>query len=80
MCIRDSHLTHDISFDVDKNIQNKVNRFQHICGTINRTLKNKTRRETKLKFYKTMAGPMLVNGSESVSYTHLDVYKRQVKM
>ena len=60
-----NYLGCDISFDVDKDIQNKVNRFQHICGTINRTLKNKTRRETKLKFYKTMAVPVLLYGSES---------------
>ena len=40
-----------------------------MCGAIRRTLKNKTRKDTQLKFYKVMAVP--------VSYTHLDVYKRQ---
>ena len=39
-------------------------RFQHLCGTINRFLKGKTRPETQLKFYKVMAVPTLLYGSE----------------
>jgi hypothetical protein len=35
-----------------------------LCGTIHRTLKNKIRKETRLKFYKTMAIPALMYGSE----------------
>jgi hypothetical protein len=35
-----------------------------LCGTVHRTLKNKTRKETRLKFYKTMAIPALMYGSE----------------
>jgi hypothetical protein len=35
-----------------------------LCGTTHRTLKNKTRKETRLKFYKTMATPVLMYGSE----------------
>ena len=60
-------------------IKNKPNKFKHICGAIHRTLKYKTMKETKLKFYKTMAVPVALYGSETwaVSYTHLDVYKRQ---
>jgi hypothetical protein len=35
-----------------------------LCGTIHRNLKNKTRKETRLKFYKTMAIPALMYWSE----------------
>jgi hypothetical protein len=35
-----------------------------LCGTVHRTLKNKTRKETRLKFYKTMAIPALMYESE----------------
>jgi hypothetical protein len=35
-----------------------------LCGTIHRPLKNKTRKETRLTFYKTMAIPVLMYGSE----------------
>jgi hypothetical protein len=35
-----------------------------LCGTIHRTLKSKTRKERRLKFYKTMAIPALMYGSE----------------
>ena len=77
-----------------------------ICGTIQRTLGNKASKDTKIKFCKVMATPVLTYGSETwtmtrndkrrvrtsemkflkktkgctlraVSYTHLDVYKRQ---
>ena len=57
---------------------------------IHRYLKNKTRKDTRMKFYKTVAVPTFLYASEtwtlgknevqriqSVSYTHLDVYKRQ---
>ena len=88
--------------------------YTHLCGTIRRTLKSPSK-GTRLKFYKVIALPTLLYGSEnwtfnerpgqsqskrlkwdfsgtwqgmlymiieetqiSVSYTHLDVYKRQV--
>jgi hypothetical protein len=35
-----------------------------LCGTVHRTLKNKTRRKTRLKFYKTMTVPTLMYASE----------------
>jgi hypothetical protein len=34
-----------------------------LCGTIHKTLKNKTGKETGLKFYKTMAIPALMYGN-----------------
>ena len=50
----------------------KLGKSQTICEIINGIFRNKVRRDTKLKFYKIMAVPV------PVSYTHLDVYKRQV--
>lgn len=55
----------NISYELDRNIEEKVNKFQMICGTINRSLKNKTRRDKKIKLYKTMAVPSIIFGSES---------------
>jgi hypothetical protein len=42
-----------------------MHKFQNICGTIRRNLKKKTRRDTQLKFYKTMLVPVLMYGSEA---------------
>ena len=50
----------------------EVNRFQHIYETKNRTLKNKTRRETNLKFYKKMSVPVLLYGNQSWISTQRD--------
>jgi hypothetical protein len=36
----------------DRVIDKKLGRSQMLCGTEHRTLKNKTRRKTRLKFYK----------------------------
>lgn len=50
---------------MDKVIQNKINKFQYISENFNIALNIKTRRNTKLKFYKTMAVPILLHGNES---------------
>ena len=50
----------------------KINRFQSMCGTIRRTLKNKTLRKTQLKFYKTMAFPMLTYACENWTLNRSD--------
>jgi len=66
----------DISYELDRDIEEKVNKFQAICGTINRSLKNKTRKDTKIKLYKTMAVPSLMFGSE----TWVDTKRNQSKI
>ena len=43
----------------------KLHNFQMMCGTIRRTLGKKVREETMMKFYKTMAVPVLMYGSET---------------
>lgn len=47
----------DVSYDKDKDITNKLCRFQRICGTIKRQLKNKTRKETKTKILQSNGSP-----------------------
>ncbi|XP_039281346.1 uncharacterized protein LOC120350716 [Nilaparvata lugens] len=54
-----------LTYEKDEDIFNKLKKIQYICGTIHRTLKNKVKRVTKLKFYKTMAIPVLMYESES---------------
>jgi hypothetical protein len=46
----------------------KLNKFSHIRGTLTRTLKNKTREETQIKFDKVMAVPMVLNQKEYSSF------------
>ena len=43
----------------------KLLKFHMMLGIIRRTLKNKTRKYTRLKFYKTMAVPVSLCGRES---------------
>ena len=54
----------NMSNTYNKDLEQKVNKFSRICGTISRTLKNKTRNDTQIKFYKTMAVPTITYGSE----------------
>ena len=58
-------------------MERKLGRFQQICGTIRRNLKNKATRTTLLKFYKTVAVPVLTYGSEIWSLTETD--KRKIE-
>ena len=50
----------------------KINRFQGICGTIRKHLK-KTRTDTQIKFYKVVARPLLLYGSETLVTTKRDM-------
>lgn len=45
----------DVSYVFNNYITNKLHRFQLMCATIYRTLRNKTAGEIKLKLYKVMA-------------------------
>lgn len=67
-----NYLGNDISYDRDKDINNKLHKYQIMCGIINRTLKNKVRTETKMKFYKVVAAPVLLYGSETWTTTAKD--------
>jgi hypothetical protein len=50
----------------------KINRFQRICGTIRKHL-NKPRTDTQMKFYKVVARPTLLYGSETWVTTKRDM-------
>jgi hypothetical protein len=53
--------------EMDVNV--KLQRFQQICGTIKRTLARKVMKETVLGFYKIMAMPAVLYGSECWTLT-----------
>ncbi len=50
----------DISFNIDRDVEKKLVKFRNVCGTIPKYLRNRTRKETRLKFYKTIAVPTLM--------------------
>ena len=67
-----------MSFDVFRFIillKIKRNKFQKTCVTIIITLKGKTQLSTQIKFYKVMAVPVLMNGSENWSLNRSDKSK-----
>ncbi|PSN49712.1 hypothetical protein C0J52_16335 [Blattella germanica] len=44
-----------------------------MCGTIQRTLSNKTRKDTMMRFYKVLAVPLLTYGNIKVQWLqHID--------
>ncbi|MGP1933354.1 MAG: hypothetical protein ACTS8P_01505 [Arsenophonus sp. NC-XBC3-MAG3] len=49
-------------------IKKKIVKFNKICGTIQRTLHNKVRKETMIRLYKNMAVPAGLCGSETTSF------------
>ena len=60
-----NYLGYNISYNVDTDWVNKLSKFRSICGTIHRNLRNKTRKETRMKFYKTVAVPTFLYASET---------------
>jgi hypothetical protein len=61
-----------LSLDGEPDFDNKINRFQRICSTISKQLK-KTHPDTHMKFYKVVARPTLVYGSETLVTTKRDM-------
>ena len=55
----------DISYDMDDDVSEKLARFSAVCGAIRRTIGKKTRQDTQMKFYRTMAIPLIAYGSET---------------
>jgi hypothetical protein len=41
-----------------------LKKFRNVCAAIHKYLKHKTRKDTRLKFYKTIAVPILIYGSK----------------
>ena len=63
----------DLTYDDDKYMAIKVNRFETICCTICRTLRIKARKETQVRLYKIMVVPMLLYGSKYWVSRQMDV-------
>ena len=76
--VRDfNYLGCNISYCERKEVNNEINKFQTMCGTISRTLKGKTQLSTQIKFYKVMAVPVLMYGSENWSLNRSE--KRKIE-
>jgi hypothetical protein len=60
-----NYLGNEITYMQEKDIHNKLNKFSSVCGTLRRALKTKTRKTTQMKFYKVMALPVQLYGSET---------------
>jgi len=56
--------------DCDKELVNKLHKFQHIWHTINTSLGNKALKEMQLKFYKIMAMMLLTYGHEKLCFKY----------
>lgn len=63
-----------ISYQRELDIGEKLNSFQKMCCTIRRTSRNKSRKDTQIKFYKVKAAPLLY-GSETQVLYNKDVFK-----
>jgi hypothetical protein len=75
-----NYLGYETSFIKERDVKNKIQKFQLVCGTISRTLKNKTCKDTLMKFYKTMAVPVLSYVSESWVISKEDKDKTQAAL
>jgi hypothetical protein len=71
------YLGYDVTFLEETDIDAKIKKFQNICGTIRRTLKEKTRKDTQIKFCQVMAVPTLLYGSECWTMRKRDTQKLQ---
>jgi hypothetical protein len=67
----------DVSYNYDADLQIKLYKVQRMCGTIECTVTNKTRKDTQLKFYKFMAVPTLLYGCETWALNRSD--KRKIE-
>ena len=55
----------DATFNVDYDVDHKLANCQSIRGTTRRALSRKTRKESRLKFYKLMSVTVLLYGPEA---------------
>ena len=62
----------ELSSDGEPDFDKKINRFQGICGTMRKHLKE-ARTDTQMKFYKVVARPSLLYGSETWVTTKRDM-------
>ena len=67
-----NYLGCELSLDGEPDFDKKINRFQGICGTVRKHLR-KTRTDTQIKFFKIVARPSLLYGSETWVTTKRDM-------
>lgn len=53
-------------------MEEKLHKYQWICGTLRRSLGNKVRKDTHMKLYKSVALPILLYGAETWTLTKED--------
>jgi hypothetical protein len=58
-----------LSSNRNSDIQNKLQRFNYMCGTVKHTLLHKSRQETILKFCELLAVQSLLCGSKRYTLT-----------
>jgi hypothetical protein len=58
------YISYDATFLEETDTDANIKKFQNICGTIGRTLKGKTLKDTQIKFCQVMAVSTLLYGSE----------------
>jgi hypothetical protein len=63
--------------NAQEDVKKKLKECRGTCVAIKRTLRHKTKKDTQLKFYKTMALPCLMYGSELLILRRTD--ERQLK-
>jgi hypothetical protein len=61
----------------NRDLQNKLQRFNYLCGTIKRTLLNRSQQQAILKFYKVLAVPAVLYGSGCWTLTRQQI--QQIK-
>jgi hypothetical protein len=69
------YLGFNVLYCLKEDINIKLNKFQRMCGTIRRTLRQKTLQSTQLKFYNIMAVPMLTYASKNWTINQSDKKK-----
>jgi hypothetical protein len=72
-----NYLGNEITHMQEKDIHNKLNKFSSVRGALRRALKTKTRKTTQTKFYKVMALPVQLYGSEAWTIKTKDTSKIQ---
>jgi hypothetical protein len=72
------YLGFNVSYCLKEDINIKLNKFQRMCGTTRRTMRQKTLQRTQLKFYKIMAEPMLTYASENWTINRPDKKENRV--
>jgi S-adenosylmethionine hydrolase len=58
----------DILFEYDEDFINNIHQFQPTFGNIKTNLKDESRKETQIKFYKSLAVPFILFESKKLSF------------